>query len=314
MVNSKPSETADRLINGKKTDLSAFSDLYPFESRFMNIGGYAYHYIDEGRGDPVVMLHGNPTWSFYYRELISALSPSYRTIAPDHIGCGLSDKPDAGRYPYRLSRRISDLTEFLNKLEVNRNITLIVHDWGGMIGSAYAVSYPERISRIIVMNTAAFFPPDGKPIPRRLKMVRDFKPTEILVLGLNLFSRGALFMASKKGLAEKVKAGLAAPYNSWKNRIATLEFVRDIPLDENDPSYDAAAHTDSNLNRISHIPMLICWGMGDFVFDEDYLEEWARRFPTAEIHRFPDAGHYVLEDESRKIVQIIREFLQNHPL
>lgn len=306
--------TADRFINGKQTDISAFAAVYPFESRFMEIGGHAYHYIDQGNGDPVVMIHGNPTWSFYYRSLISALSPSYRTIAPDHIGCGLSDKPAPEYYSYRLDSRIADLTEFLNRLDITGRITLIVHDWGGMIGSAYAVSNPERISRMIVLNTAAFFPPKDKPIPKRLKIVRDFKLAEPLVLGLNLFSAGALVMASKKGLSRKARAGLTAPYNSWKNRIATLAFVRDIPLDENDPSYETVRQTSAALSRLSAIPMLICWGMRDFVFDSDYLAEWARRFPNAEIHRFPDAGHYVLEDESGKIVQIIREFLQNHPL
>src|ERR1700730_9125742 len=118
--------------------------------------GLRLHYLDEGSGEPVVMVHGNPTWSFYYRNLVEALSGQYRTIALDQIGCGLSDKADDSKYSYTLESRVADLEALLDHLEVDREITLVVHDWGGMIGMTYAARHPERIARLVILNTAAF--------------------------------------------------------------------------------------------------------------------------------------------------------------
>jgi haloalkane dehalogenase len=296
--------------NNQQPNMTSFQHLYPFTSRYMDLNGLKYHYLDEGSGDPVVMIHGNPTWSFYFRNLVKALSPQYRTIVPDHIGCGFSDKPDPKTYHYTLKNRVSDLETLLDALHLKENITLIVHDWGGMIGMAYAVKYPERIRGIILMNTAGFFPPGKKGLPLRLRIVRNLQLfSAVAVLGFNLFARGALFMASSKGLSNDVKAGLIAPYNSWKNRIATLKFVQDIPVNPKDPAYSTVSYVDENLHRLSDIPMLICWGEKDFVFDADYLAEWRRRFPHAEVHSFPDAGHYVLEDAGDEILSYIKPFL-----
>lgn len=299
----------------KEMDLTPFRHLYPFESRYMEIDALSYHYIDEGSGEPIVMVHGNPTWSFYYRSLISALSPTYRAIAPDHIGCGLSEKPDANRYDYRLQSRVDNLETFLERLGLNDDITLVLHDWGGMIGMTYAVKYPERIRRIILLNTAAFFPPGAKPLPFRLRLARNtgFLSTG-LILGCNLFAYSALWMASRQGLSKAVKQGLLAPYNNWHNRTATLKFVRDIPINEKDPSYPVVRRVDKGLHRLKDHPFLICWGAHDFVFDRDYLAEWERRFPDAEVHRYPEAGHYVLEDAAEDIVARIQSFLDRHPL
>lgn len=299
----------------RQIDISPFRHLYPFESHFINLNGLQYHYLDEGSGDPIVMIHGNPTWSFYYRELIKALSPNFRTIVPDHIGCGLSDKPGEERYDYRLKNRIDDLETLIDTLGLEEKITLVVHDWGGMIGMAYALRHPEKVRRFIFLNTAAFLMPTGKTLPLRLWVVRNLRKFATpAVLGLNLFSYGALFMASHKRLSRDAKVGLTAPYNCWQNRIATLKFVQDIPLIETDPSYEIAKYVDDNLHMLSDRPMLICWGMHDFVFDKDYLSEWQRRFPNAEVHAFPDAGHYVLEDVPEKIVVLVDGFLKRYPL
>jgi pimeloyl-ACP methyl ester carboxylesterase len=302
-------------LKRKPIDISGFRHLYPFSSHYLDLNGLKYHYIDEGEGEPIVMVHGNPTWSFYYRELIKSLSGHYRSIVPDHIGCGLSDKPGVTDYDYRLHSRVDDLDNLLDTLAIHEKITLILHDWGGMIGMAYALRHPEKIRRLVVMNTAAFLPPRSKRIPVRLSIIRRSGPLGALaVLGFNLFAVGALFMASEKGLTAEVKKGLTAPYNCWKNRIATLKFVRDIPLTEKDPSYRLVKQINDQLQILSKLPMLICWGEHDFVFDHDYLSEWQHRFPEAEVHRFPDAGHYVLEDVSEKIVPLINDFLNRHPL
>jgi haloalkane dehalogenase len=276
----------------------------------MDVGGHQFHYIDEGSGPPIVMLHGNPTWSFYYRHLINRFSPEYRTIAPDHIGCGFSDKPSLSEYPYTLARRVSDLGIFLSNLGLEEKITLVIHDWGGMIGMAWAVDYPERVERIVVLNTAAFLPPGGKALPLRLQVVRNLPLfSRPAVLGLNLFARSALYMASKKPLSREVRRCLVAPYTSWHDRIATYRFVRDIPLRPGDASYQTVFKASQRLGGLSHLPFLICWGRHDFVFDLDYFNEWRQRFPGAETHLFEEAGHYILEDAPERVSTLMNAFL-----
>ncbi len=276
----------------------------------MDVNGFRYHYVDEGSGPPVLMVHGNPTWSFYYRRLIQTLSPRFRSIAVDHIGCGLSDKPAVENYDYTLDCRVNDLERFIYGLELKGKISLVVHDWGGMIGIAYALRHLSRIDRIVLLNTAGFFPPQGRPLPLRLKLIRHVKPfAKVAVLGFNAFARSALFMATAKGMPGDVKSGLLAPYNCWQNRIATLRFVEDIPIKPGDPSFETVKTVQNELHRLRDLPMLICWGMKDFVFTKAYLDEWRHRFPDARVHTFEDAGHYVLEDAAETVVDHIHTFM-----
>jgi len=298
------------MVKNKSIDLTPFRHLYPFESHFMDMNGFKYHYVDEGSGSPVIMVHGNPTWSFYYRRLIQNLSSHFRSIALDHIGCGLSDKPTVAQYDYTLDRRIKDLESFICRLELKEKITLVVHDWGGMIGIAYALRHLGRIDKIVLLNTAGFFPPQGRPLPLRLKLIRHVKPfAKVAVLGFNAFARSALFMATAKGMPDDVKSGLLAPYNCWQNRIATLKFVEDIPLKPGDPSFETVKTVQNELHRLRDLPMLICWGMKDFVFTKAYLDEWRHRFPDTRVHTFEDAGHYVLEDAAETVIDHIRKFM-----
>jgi haloalkane dehalogenase len=276
--------------------------------------GLRYHYVDEGQGEPVVMVHGNPTWSFYFRNLVAGLCRRYRIIAPDHIGCGLSDKSDEARYEYRLRQRVDDLEALLDHLGLTERLTLVLHDWGGMIGMAYASRYPQRIARLVILNTAAFLLPKGKKLPWQLWVVRNTPLGPILVRGLNLFSWGLVRYGVVRPLPPDVRAGYLKPYGSWKERLAVLRFVQDIPLEPGDPGYDLVLSVQEGLHRFAEVPMLLCWGARDFVFDDDFLTEWRRRFPTAEVHRFADAGHLVLEDAGDRIVPIVRDFLQRHPL
>jgi pimeloyl-ACP methyl ester carboxylesterase len=294
---------------------SGYRHLYPFQSNFLTINGMAYHYLDEGRGDPILMVHGNPTWSFYFRSLVMALRDHHRVIVPDHMGCGLSYKPAAGQYGFRLRDRIADLTALMEHLKPDQPVTLILHDWGGMIGLAWALAHLPGVGRIIILNTSGFFPPKGKPIPKRLRLIRSSPPgMRCAVLRFNLFARAAIFMAPYRPLAPEVKAGLLAPYDTPLSRLATLYFVLDIPLCKHDPSGVIVDRVDRNLHRICRRPTLILWGAHDFVFDKDYYQEWRRRLPEAEAHWFQDAGHYLLEDIPDRIAARIMEFLHNHPL
>jgi cis-3-alkyl-4-acyloxetan-2-one decarboxylase len=287
--------------------------MYPFEGKTLDRGGLRYHYLDEGQGEPVVMLHGNPSWSFYYRNLVMALKDQHRCIVPDHIGMGLSDKPGDDKYTYTLKNRVDDLEALLDHLGLTENLTLVVHDWGGMIGFAYASRYPERIKRLVVLNTSAFLLPSTKPFPLPLWLARDTAVGAWLVRGLNAFSATASFVCcTEHPMEPDLRAAYTAPYDSWENRIATLRFVQDIPLTPGDQAYEIVKGVQDGLDRFASVPMLICWGDKDFVFDHHFLAEWQRRFPNAEVHRFPKAGHYILEDARESVIPLIREFLKTY--
>lgn len=273
------------------------------------------HYVDEGAGHPVVCVHGNPSWSYYFRSVVAACRGDHRVVAMDHIGCGLSDKPGDEVYKYTLASRVDDLEALLDHLGIRENITLVLHDWGGMIGMSYAVRHPERIARIVVMNTAAFLLPATKRFPLALWIVRNTPLGPLLVQGLNMFARSAARVCVKrKPLPPKVRAAYLAPYDSWKNRIATLRFVQDIPLKPGDAAYTMAKHTEDQLTLFAETPLLVCWGSQDFVFSDAFYHEWLRRLPHAETLHLPDAGHYLLEDASEDVVPRIRRFLSEHPI
>ncbi len=289
--------------------------LYPFASHYLPLnGGVRMHYIDEGSGDAVIMLHGNPTWSFFYRDLAGSLRESCRVIVPDHVGCGLSDKPSDAVYPYCLQRRVDDLESLLDHLGVTERLTLVLHDWGGMIGMAYAHRHPDRVRRLIILNTAAFRMPGRKRLPWQLWLCRNALLGPFLVRGLNGFCRGAVRRCVQRPLPDAVREGYLIPYDSWRQRVAVLRFVQDIPLAPGDPSFDLVRDVEMGLDRFASIPILICWGMRDFVFDGDFLDGWRRRFPGASVRAFPDAGHWILEDEADAVRTLVRDFLLRHPL
>jgi haloalkane dehalogenase len=288
---------------------------YPFEGRYLDVGGLRYHYLDEGQGEPLVMVHGNPTWSFYYRRLVRGLSDRYRCIVPDHIGCGLSDKPGDDEYEFTLERRVADLERLIDHLDLGERVTLVLHDWGGMIGMVYAARHPHRIKRIIVSNTSAFPLPATKPLPLALRICRNTALGALLVRGCNAFSRAAITTCVKRRpLTGAAREGYLAPYDSWSNRRAVLRFVQDIPLAEGDPSWPLVAGVEAATARLARIPLLIVWGADDFVFDDHFLDGWRRRYPSAEIHRLAGVGHYVLEDAWEETVPLVRNFLERHPL
>lgn len=283
---------------------------YPFKPRHINRNGLKYSYLDEGQGDPVVMLHGNPTWSFYYRNLIAALKDRHRCIAPDHIGCGLSDKPDDDQYAYTLKSRVDDLEALLDHLGVTENVTLVLHDWGGMIGMAWATRHPERVKRLVILNTSAFHLPPEKRFPLALWLCRVPLLGAALIRGFNAFARAAAEVGCKRNpMPKELRDAYCAPYDSWQNRIATLRFVQDIPLHGKDPAYPIVTEVEIKAKQLNDRPMLICWGMQDFVFDRHFLKRWTDTFPNAKVHRFHDCGHYILEDAKDEVIGLIDRFL-----
>ena len=290
-------------------------DLYPFEGRFFDRDGLAYHYLDEGEGPAVVMVHGNPTWSFYYRQLVQALSPTHRCLVPDHIGCGLSDKPSADAYPYTLEARADDLEAWLDAVCPDGPVTLVLHDWGGMIGMLWAHRHPQRVKRIVLLNTAAFHLPKTKRFPPALRLARDSKFGGHLVTQFNAFAGvAARIGCTQSPMPAALRRAYVAPYDTPDNRVATLRFVQDIPLAPEDPGYATVTAVEEGLSRWADTPVFIGWGLRDFVFDGHFLRRWEELLSHAEIHRWEQAGHYVLEDVYDELLPRLTAFLDRHPI
>jgi pimeloyl-ACP methyl ester carboxylesterase len=284
----------------------AWQDLYPFESHFLSLGPHRLHYLDEGAGQPLLFVHGNPTWSFYWRNLILGLRDRCRCIAVDHIGCGLSDKP--ANYDYTLAQRIDDLSQLVERLDLNR-ITLVAHDWGGAIGLGTVQKLKSRFSRIVLFNTGAFPPPF---VPWRIAACRTPLLGTAAVRGLNVFARVALTMAVEKRqrMTPDVRAGLLAPYDNWANRIAIDRFVRDIPFTSRHPTWNFLAQIESGLKSLADLPIQLIWGLRDWCFRPECLARFVEHWPHAEVHRLGDCGHYVVEDAHERIIPLMHKFLE----
>ena len=288
---------------------------YPFTPKsFVHPNGLTQSYLDEGEGDPVVMLHGNPSWSYYWRHLVLGLRDDYRCIVPDHIGMGLSDKPADADYGYTLRNRVQDLDRLLDHAGVGDNVTLAVHDWGGMIGFGWALKHAARVKRLVILNTAAFPLPASKPLPWQLNLGRNWALGEWLIRGANAFAAGAANDGVVTKLDPAVKRALLAPYDSWANRIATVRFVQDIPLKEGDRAWDLVEDAGRRLPDFANRPAFIGWGLKDFVFDHHFLKGFETALPRAEKQIYEDAGHYVLEDKHAVLVPRIRDFLDRNLL
>ena len=285
--------------------MSASLYQYPFLPKSFSIGPHRLSYVDEGHGPAVVMVHGNPSWSYLYRNLITALKGEYRCLAPDHLGCGLSDKPQ--HYSYRLHNHIENLEQLLDHLRIKRCV-LVVHDWGGAIGMGWAAAHPERIKGLVALNTAAF---PSRCLPFRIAVCRLPVFGAVVVRGLNGFAGAATSMAVHYPMDERVKAGFLAPYDCWHNRVAIHRFIQDIPMHERHPSRQALDTIAASLDRLRAKPMLILWGGRDFCFNRGFYEEWRRRFPHARAQYFEDGGHYVLEDVFPGAMERLAPFLKS---
>ena len=290
---------------------------YPFTPQRLEVRpGITMSYLDEGPrdGEVVLMLHGNPSWSYYWRHLVLGLRDRYRCIVPDHIGMGLSDKPGDDRYRYTLQSRVDDLATLLRTLGIDGPITLAVHDWGGMIGFGWALQHEAQVRRLLITNTAAFPLPADKPMPWQLKLGRDTMLGALLIRGANAFAAGAARDGVMRRMAPEVRRAYEAPYDSWANRIATLRFVQDIPLGPSDPAWTLLDAAAKRLPTYADRPAFVGWGLRDFVFDHHFLAGFQRALPAAEVHAFEDAGHYVLEDKHEVLVPAMRRFLDANPI
>ncbi|MDR0392041.1 MAG: alpha/beta fold hydrolase [Planctomycetaceae bacterium] len=296
--------------------MSKFED-YQFASHFFDLhGGFRYHYIDEctlrdsDGCEVLLMVHGNPTWSYMWRQVISSFRDKYRCIAVDHIGCGLSDKPSESRYQYTLARRIDDLVRFIEVRDLRR-ITLVGHDWGGAIGMGAAAKLPERFNRFVLMNTAAF---KSIECPFRIRFCRVPLLGRFFVQGLNVFSAATMWMAVSKRnhLSPAVRSAFLAPYNSWANRVAVYKFVQDIPLSSFHPSYKVLSEVEDSLLGFRSKPVCFIWGMRDWCFSPKFLKRFLQFFPDASVYRLENAHHLLLEDAPNDVIASMEDFLKQN--
>jgi pimeloyl-ACP methyl ester carboxylesterase len=282
---------------------------YPFKGRRLDLGGYRMHYVDEGKGETVLMVHGNPSWSFYFRELVKALRGTNRCLVPDHVGMGLSDRPGEERYRYTLKSRIDDLDELVSRVVPEGPVTLVLHDWGGMIGMGWAVRHPERVKAVVAFNTACFRLPSEKDFPGLLKILRG-PVSGIPIRALALARRSVLSTCTaKKKLSPEAMDAYLSVCDGWDESLAVHRFVQDIPLVPGDPAWDLVVDIESKLGAFRETPMFLPWGMKDWVFDEAFLNGWTRRFPRARVERFDDCGHFLLEDAPERLVPLISGFV-----
>lgn len=278
------------------------NEMYPFKPNYLKTQGGKLHYVDSGRGEVMLMLHGNPTWSFYYRNLVKEFQTDHRIIVPDHMGCGKSDKPQD--YEYVLENHIKNVITLIDHLNI-KSLTLVVHDWGGAIGFGLATRRPDLIKKIIILNTAAF---TSDYIAPSINICKIPVLGERVIRHFNAFAWPATFMAVNKKMDKNIKKGYLYPYNNYKNRIATAKFVTDIPMNSKHKSYQTLLNIENNLDKVK-CDKLILWGEKDFCFNDYFLQKWKKFYPEAKVKTFPEAGHYILEDATKEVIQEMRSFL-----
>lgn len=292
--------------------MSQLSDNFDAPVQRFDVRGHSLAYRDvqpENRGDSpltILCIHGNPTWSYYYRTIAQRFGDDHRVIAVDNLGCGNSDKPSRANFEYTLANHQSNLVALIEHLDLH-NVVLLAHDWGGSIGLGAVTSCKSRFRGIMLLNTAAFPPPY---VPWRIAACRIPLLGTLGVRGLNLFARAAITMAmSRNGMRPAVAANLLAPYDNWANRVAIDAFVRDIPLTKRHPTYQTLVDLENALPTLADLPSLLVWGMQDWCFRPECLRRFQAAWPSATTVEIADAGHYVIEDAADETLDAIERFL-----
>jgi len=289
-----------------------FEGTFPFTPHYHHVNGFDMHYVDEGSGEPIVLLHGDPTWGYLYRKFIPSLARQHRCIVPDQMGMGKSGASQA-LYPYRLRHHINNLESLLLHLDLHQ-ITLVLHDWGGPVGLGFAIRYPERIKRLILTNTWAFASWPGGSFPRLLTIIRSERG-EKFVLEKHGYLEPALIGTTNhpENLTEVVMDAYRAPFPTPESRRALLCWSRDIPVSEADPSYAEMQQIEAALPLFTNTPILLLWGMRDPVLNVSVLRIWQRLYPHATTYELADASHFLQEDAPEQMVRWIKEFLEANP-
>ncbi|SIQ92279.1 alpha/beta fold hydrolase [Pontibacter lucknowensis] len=277
--------------------------LYPFAHHTMALQAGQMHYVDEGQGEPIVFVHGTPTWSFVWRQQIKALSRTHRCIAPDHLGFGLSDKPAPDAFAYTPAAHAQNLEQLIEHLQL-RDITLVIHDFGGPIGLNYALRHPQNVKRLIILNTwmwsleneAQIMKISGflnGGIGRFLYLNLGFSPRLLLPRGYH----------QKRHLSKDVHQHYLKPLSNSRSRMGTWHFA--IALKASGSWF---ASLWEQREKLRTIPKLILWGEKDKLLPLNLLEQWQNTFPEAKVRRL-EAGHFVQEEKGGEIADAIKDFI-----
>ncbi len=272
--------------------------LYPFEQKELTLPAGTMRYVDEGEGDPILMLHGTPTWSFLYRHFITSLSADYRVIAPDYLGSGLSDKPSLADFGYTPPDHAASVAALIDALGLE-NFTLVVHDFGGPIGLPYALDHPEKLRRLVIFNTwmwplegitfALTTPLLGGPIGRFLYEKTDFEFSTIV----------PSVYADRSNLTPEIEAHYRGPFDG------TIGWTYARALGG---SRDWYAQLWEKRAAIADHPALLLWGMEDRIFGPG-LARWEDALTNPTIVRLEQAGHFVQEEAPEAALKHMRTFL-----
>ncbi|WXG39677.1 MAG: alpha/beta fold hydrolase [Candidatus Freyarchaeum deiterrae] len=288
-----------------------FDGTFPFEPHFKTINGFRMHYVDEGKGEPIVCVHGEPMWGYLYRKFVPPLSKTNRVIVPDHMGFGKSDAPQDK--PYTLAQHIDNLTKLLLELDL-KDITLVVQDWGGPIMFGFAVNNTERVKRLVIMNTGVGIYPEGSPtwVSNLEEQGRYDSFFDNLRETLPTLIKGGGVGKNTKVTDTMIRA-YTAPFPDKESCIGAKAFPRDIPVGMNHPSAAVMMGIRKKLDLLRNKPKILIWGLQDPVFPRMFIDAWLKIYPGTEVHELPEASHFLQEDAPEKIVKIIQKFLKKNP-
>ena len=277
---------------------------YPFRPNYFEVNGNRLHYVDEGQGPVLLFVHGTPSWSFDFRKIIKALSKNYRCIAIDHLGFGLSDKP--ARYPYSTPDHSANLERFVLENDL-KDISLVLHDFGGPIALNVALKHPERIKSIVLFNTW-MWSSEGDPDYAKLKRILKSPLLPFLYRNLNFSARFVLPSSfGDKKLSGKILKQYTGPFGSRQKREGPLAFARSLLNDQ-----EWFAGLWSQKEKLQDKNILLIWGMKDPVIKPKYLQKFAAGFPHSDVLELAGAGHFPHEEEPEAVIQSMEEFLSRH--
>lgn len=292
------------MMNRKYMRNETFENTFPFKPNFKDINGFDMHYIDEGEGEPIVCLHGMPTWSYLYRKFISALSDEYRIIVPDQMGFGKSDVPHDK--PYLLEQHVNNTTQLLVDLDL-KDITLVVQDWGGPIGFGFAVDHPDMVKALVIMNTSIGVMKEGsKPwyhIMEKRGMYEQFIKDISGIIKMGIFN--------KEKITPLMLKAYEMPFMNDESLIGALAWPKDIPIGNSHPSAAAMLHIRQNMQKLSDKRKILIWGMNDPIFQPRMIDWWNKIYPGIETHRIENASHFLQEDAPDQIINIMKSFLKS---
>ena len=275
---------------------------YPFKHHYFKVNDTTMHYVDEGEGEVLLFVHGTPSWSFEFRNVIKFLSKKYRCIAIDHIGFGLSEKP--AKYDYTVQNHTASLLKLITHLQLNQ-FTMLVHDFGGIIGLAAAEQIPEKIKGLVILNTWCRSIQD-EPEYKKMKVILGSPLMPLLYRYLNFSAKYILPAAfgERSRLTPEIHQHFLRPFSKASERNGTIAFAKSLLRDQ-----DYYASVGEKLSILKDKPVLIIWGMKDEFITEKHLLWMQEQFPGSKVVRYDDAGHFVLEEKSVVAGPVIAEFM-----